>query len=42
MLLIIFAFLIGGIWISLATMLSEKLGSKAGGMVANLPSTILV
>ncbi len=40
--LIILAFLIGGIWISLATMLSEKLGSKSGGMVSNLPSTILV
>lgn len=42
MLLILLAFLIGGIWISLATVVSERLGSKAGGMVANLPSTILV
>lgn len=42
MLLIFIAFFIGGIWISLATVLSEKLGSKLGGMVANLPSTILV
>jgi Archaeal/vacuolar-type H+-ATPase subunit I len=42
MTLIFLAFVIGGIWISLATILSEKLGSKTGGMVANLPSTILV
>ena len=33
---------VAGTWITLATMVSEKLGSKVGGMIANLPSTILV
>src|SRR6056297_2891918 len=36
------SFFIAGFWIAGATMLAEKLGSKAGGAVANLPSTILV
>jgi hypothetical protein len=36
------SFLIAGIWIALATLLAEKLGSKAGGAIANLPSTILI
>jgi hypothetical protein len=36
------SFLIAGIWIAIATLLAEKLGSKAGGAIANLPSTILV
>jgi hypothetical protein len=34
--------LIAGLWISGATLLSERLGSKLGGMVSNMPSTILV
>ncbi|MFO7873196.1 MAG: DUF3147 family protein [Bacteroidales bacterium] len=34
--------IVAGTWITLATMLSEKMGSKTGGMIANLPSTILV
>lgn len=36
------SFLIAGLWIAGATLIAEKLGSKAGGAVANLPSTILV
>lgn len=39
---IIQSFLIAGFWIAGATLLAEKLGSKAGGAIANLPSTILV
>jgi len=34
--------LISGLWISGATILAEKRGSKIGGMVANLPSHLLV
>jgi len=34
--------LIAGLWISSATILAQKLGSKLGGLIANLPSTILV
>lgn len=39
---IIQSFFIAGLWIAGATLLAEKLGSKAGGAIANLPSTILV
>lgn len=34
--------LVAGVWISSATLLSERLGSRLGGMISNLPSTILV
>ena len=34
--------LIAGLWISTATILAQKLGSKLGGLITNLPSTILV
>ncbi len=34
--------IISGLWISAATVLAEKRGSKIGGMVANLPSHLLV
>ena len=33
---------IAGIWIGGVTLLSERLGSRLGGMISNLPSTILV
>ncbi len=33
---------VAGTWLTLATVVSEKLGTKIGGMVANLPSTLLV
>ncbi|WP_462281443.1 DUF3147 family protein [Salinivirga cyanobacteriivorans] len=36
------SFFIAGFWIAGATLLAEKLGSRAGGAIANLPSTILV
>lgn len=39
---IIFSFLIAGTWITAATLFAEKAGSKIGGMIANLPSNILV
>ncbi len=38
---LILSVVVAGIWITLATMVSEKLGTKVGGMVGNLPSTIL-
>lgn len=31
---------VAGVWITLATIISEKMGSKLGGMIGNLPSTI--
>jgi hypothetical protein len=36
------AFVIAGLWISLATLAGERLGSRLGGLIANLPSNILV
>ena len=36
------SFFAGGIWIGASTLLAERLGSKKGGLVTNLPSTILV
>lgn len=36
------AFVIAGLWISLASIAGERLGSRLGGLVANLPSNILV
>jgi len=39
---IILSFIIAGTWISLATLYAEKLGSKLGGLISNLPSNILI
>ncbi len=39
---LLLSIVVAGTWISLATLLSERLGSKLGGMISNLPSTILV
>lgn len=39
---LILSVIIAGVWISAATLIAERLGSRTGGMVGNLPSTILV
>lgn len=39
---LILSVIVAGVWITTATMVSEKMGTKVGGMVGNLPSTILV
>ncbi|HET6403188.1 MAG TPA: hypothetical protein VFH78_00960 [Candidatus Thermoplasmatota archaeon] len=36
------AAVVAGLWISAATLLAERLGTRAGGLVGNLPSNILV
>ncbi len=36
------SFIVAGVWISGATVLAEKVGSKKGGLISNLPTTILV
>jgi len=36
------AFVVAGLWISLATLAGERLGTRLGGLIANLPSNILV
>ncbi len=39
---VITSFIVAGIWIGGATLLAERLGSKKGGLISNLPATILV
>ncbi len=39
---LVLSFVIGGIWITLSTMAAERFGSKIGGVLAGLPSTIIV
>lgn len=39
---IIISFIVAGIWIGGATLLTERLGSKKGGLISNLPSTVLI
>ncbi len=39
---LILSIAIAGLWIGTVTLLSERLGSRLGGMISNLPSTILV
>jgi len=39
---IISSFVIAGTWIALATFIAEKMGSKIGGLITNLPSNILI
>jgi hypothetical protein len=39
---VVLSFLIAGTWIGGATLLAERLGSRVGGLVINLPSTILI
>lgn len=36
------SFFIAGFWIAFATLLAERLGSKIGGLITNLPSNILI
>jgi hypothetical protein len=36
------SFMVGGAWITLAMLMAERLGSKAGGILIALPSTTLV
>ena len=40
--LLLLTVVIAGLWISGVSLLSERLGSRLGGMISNLPSTILV
>lgn len=37
-----FAFLVGGVWIVAATVAADRFGSKIGGFIGGLPSTIVV
>ncbi|HOE15862.1 MAG TPA: DUF3147 family protein [Syntrophorhabdaceae bacterium] len=39
---LILSFITGSLWITIGTVLAERYGTKIGGLVAGLPSTILV
>jgi hypothetical protein len=39
---VVLSFLVGGVWITLATMSAERFGSKIGSVLAGLPSTVVV
>jgi hypothetical protein len=39
---VVASFVVAGIWIGAATLIAERHGSKIGGLVGNLPSTIVV
>jgi hypothetical protein len=39
---VIISFFVAGIWITAATFLAERLGTKIGGLITNLPSNILI
>jgi len=39
---LLLSFFLGGVWITISTIIAEKLGSKLGGVIAGLPSTIII
>ena len=39
---VIASIIIGGAWVALSTVLVDKLGTKTGGLIAGLPSTVVV
>ncbi len=39
---IVFAFIVGGTWITLSTGVADRLGGKTGGFIGGLPSTVVV
>lgn len=39
---VVISFVVAGIWIGGATLIAERLGSQRGGLIANLPSTVLI
>jgi hypothetical protein len=39
---LVLSFIIGSLWITMGTVLAEKYGTKIGGLIAGLPSTILI
>ncbi len=39
---LVLSFVVGGLWITLASVAAERLGSKVGGVIGGLPSTAVV
>lgn len=36
------SFIVGGAWVSFATVIAERLGTKLGGIIAGVPSTVVI
>lgn len=36
------SFIVGGVWVTIATLIADKYGTKLGGIIIGLPSTLLV
>ena len=39
---LILTFIVGSVWITLATIIAERSGTKLGGVIAGLPSTVVI
>ena len=39
---LILSFIVGSVWITCSTVFAEKFGSKVGGVLAGMPSTIVI
>ena len=39
---LILSFIVSGVWITVSTILADKLGARFGGLIAGLPSTIVI
>src|SRR3990172_6673809 len=39
---LVLSFIVGGLYVAITIRISEKLGSKLGGMLIGLPSTVLI
>jgi hypothetical protein len=39
---LVVSFMVAGVWIGTATLVAERYGNKVGGLVGNLPSTVVV
>ena len=39
---LVLSFLVGSVWVTLSTLAAEKYGSKVGGLIGGLPSTVVV
>ncbi|MBN1224817.1 MAG: DUF3147 family protein, partial [Candidatus Aminicenantes bacterium] len=39
---LVLSFFVGGAWVAAATLIADKYGTKIGGIIIGLPSTLLV
>ena len=39
---LVLSFIVGSLWITIATIIAERFGTKTGGLIAGLPSTVVV